>query len=553
MTHYLRGRGVYDWIRVYNFLYMINVMQSITEKLLFSMNVPQEIATKYNFLKQQTFESLGLQFQPGVITYVAPQNSHNTLQSDKTESTATAAYSKPLAHQKDQNQSPHAHHFHYTQLPRDFLHRFDLLKQDFDQNLSKLIGHFNQQKDDILQQNERKLDLLKQENGRMKIEMDKNKGLKGREECMCKFYEENISQLRDEHNKYVTKLKQKYENEIYEIRTNLKNSGQSLDQFRNQIFTDMKTRIFNFVQEKNQNYINAYCQDQGGISQMQIDPVELLFYIVQKMEGDNNWLVDKLAESEDEKRRLMEKSQIDMMEEDILNGQIFADLIQQTKLSDEILENFAFHHDEFVASLETTSSSNQMPLQQRHDQQHNLLGKENTGNQQQKRHNFPTAANLRESLQSNSSNNNHNSHNLQNTHQRESSLTSSLGNNTNNMLSKSQLGQNLSLKHHNLLSKTAQNMNGNQMQNERQTLGQTQSTLNNRAVMDDESAILGGTLNAMMLRDQENFNSNMSYKQVNMNQQSNQQQFNQNMYSSIESNQSHRVMLGESQASEYYQ
>ena len=91
---------------------------------------------------------------------------------------------------------------------------------------------------------------------------------------------------------------------------------------------------------------------------MQIDPIELLFYIVQKMEGDNNWLVDKLAESEDEKRRLMEKSQIDMMEEDILNGQIFADLIKQTKLSDEILENFAFHHDEFVASLETTSSSN---------------------------------------------------------------------------------------------------------------------------------------------------------------------------------------------------
>ena len=55
--------------------------------------------------------------------------------------------------------------------------------------------------------------------------MDKNRGMKGREECMCKFYEENISQLRDEHNKYVTKLKQKYENEIYEIRTNLKNSG----------------------------------------------------------------------------------------------------------------------------------------------------------------------------------------------------------------------------------------------------------------------------------------------------------------------------------------
>ena len=36
------------------------------------MNVPQEIAQKYNFLKQQTFESLGLQFSPAVITYVPP-------------------------------------------------------------------------------------------------------------------------------------------------------------------------------------------------------------------------------------------------------------------------------------------------------------------------------------------------------------------------------------------------------------------------------------------------------------------------------------------------
>ena len=30
-------------------------LQSITEKLLFSMNLPKDISEKYNFLKQQTF------------------------------------------------------------------------------------------------------------------------------------------------------------------------------------------------------------------------------------------------------------------------------------------------------------------------------------------------------------------------------------------------------------------------------------------------------------------------------------------------------------------
>ena len=36
--------------------------------------------------------------------------------------------------------------------------------------------------------------------------------------CMCKYYEENVAKLNEEHLKYVDKLKQKYESEIYEIR-----------------------------------------------------------------------------------------------------------------------------------------------------------------------------------------------------------------------------------------------------------------------------------------------------------------------------------------------
>jgi len=36
------------------------------------MNIPKDIAEKYNFLKKQTFDNLGLNYSPGVITYIAP-------------------------------------------------------------------------------------------------------------------------------------------------------------------------------------------------------------------------------------------------------------------------------------------------------------------------------------------------------------------------------------------------------------------------------------------------------------------------------------------------
>lgn len=58
------------------------------------MNMPLDIASKYNFLKQQTYENLGLVFSPGVITFVpsAPPT-NNTVNSGSEKSDTTAAYS----------------------------------------------------------------------------------------------------------------------------------------------------------------------------------------------------------------------------------------------------------------------------------------------------------------------------------------------------------------------------------------------------------------------------------------------------------------------------
>lgn len=53
------------------------------------MNIPREIIEKYNYLKQSTYEALGLAFSPAQSTYVPTittnNNNMNTLQSDRSE------------------------------------------------------------------------------------------------------------------------------------------------------------------------------------------------------------------------------------------------------------------------------------------------------------------------------------------------------------------------------------------------------------------------------------------------------------------------------------
>ncbi len=41
--------------------------QGITEKLLMQTNLPSDVIEKYNFLKQNTFDFLGLPFEPVTI------------------------------------------------------------------------------------------------------------------------------------------------------------------------------------------------------------------------------------------------------------------------------------------------------------------------------------------------------------------------------------------------------------------------------------------------------------------------------------------------------
>lgn len=141
---------------------------------------------------------------------------------------------------------------------------------------------------------------------------------------MCKYYEETLDKIKEDHVKYVDRLKKQYETEIYEIRA--KNSSLNLDAYRDKIFNDLHQRVLTFVQERYSAYLTSYCNDHG-LNARQVDPVELLFYISSRLTGDNNWLVDKLAEVEDEKRRLLNRSEILDEEQELLNSKLFTDII----------------------------------------------------------------------------------------------------------------------------------------------------------------------------------------------------------------------------------
>ncbi|CDW82540.1 UNKNOWN [Stylonychia lemnae] len=419
------------------------------------MNVPQEIATKYNFLKQQTFESLGLVFTPGVVTFVplvSPQSNPsgasydnpNGYQSNsisnlnrliltldyqstggvkrnqasdqqlftqieeimKSMTEHLANMTKGIVLEEENSfiqdslskkflESLQVKDYHFTQLPREFMQRVDSIKNEFDSQIRKLIDHFNHQREEISIQNDRKIELLKQESNKYKNEVQSIRNQVVRQ-CMCKYYEGNMEKLKDEHQKHINKLKQKYENEIFEIRTNGKNQSMNVELFRDKIFTDLRMRVFAYVQEKNQNYINAFCADHN-VNTTQIDPIELIFYICQRMEGDNNWLVDKLAEVQEEKRRLLESSQIDRQEEELLNGTLFQEIIEQTQKSSEFFAFFDQSRGDLISTLES-DSNNHKSYNQLLTSQTNQGSKENIP--LKRNSNYCSAANLRESLQS---------------------------------------------------------------------------------------------------------------------------------------------------------
>ena len=64
---------------------------------------------------------------------------------------------------------------------------------------------------------------------------------------------------------------------------------------------DVRAKVVEFLVGNCEAYFGHYCEkrgidekDWGGI-----DAVEAVLFVAERLQGDNNWLLDKLAETED--------------------------------------------------------------------------------------------------------------------------------------------------------------------------------------------------------------------------------------------------------------
>ena len=64
--------------------------------------------------------------------------------------------------------------------------------------MNKLLDHFNTERNEVNLQTDRKLELLKQEANKYKHELQNLKNNQDRQ-CLCKYYEETLAKLKDEH------------------------------------------------------------------------------------------------------------------------------------------------------------------------------------------------------------------------------------------------------------------------------------------------------------------------------------------------------------------
>ena len=60
----------------------------------------------------------------------------------------------------------------------------------------------------------------------------------------------------------------------------------------------IRERVLQTSKTHHASYFRAYINDKGLQQTGQLDPIDLSLYVCKRLQGDNDWLVDKLAQVE---------------------------------------------------------------------------------------------------------------------------------------------------------------------------------------------------------------------------------------------------------------
>jgi hypothetical protein len=90
-----------------------------------------------------------------------------------------------------------------------------------------------------------------------------------------------------------------------------------LDEFRGRyeeikvkIALDINAKTLHLIRERYLQYLESFKVEKQVIADTEVDSIELLFYICQRQHVDKSWLIDKLAEVEHERARLLKEREL---------------------------------------------------------------------------------------------------------------------------------------------------------------------------------------------------------------------------------------------------
>ena len=145
-------------------------------------------------------------------------------------------------------------------------------------------------------QGDRKLDVVKAEVHKAKQELIAYRAYQERQ-CMCKYYEETLAKVKEENGRYVERIKANYQSDMEEYRMRY-------EDLKVRVALDINEKTLLHIKERHGQYYETFCQEKKVEIGDQVDSIELLFYICQRQQGDKAWLVDKLAETDEQKSQM---------------------------------------------------------------------------------------------------------------------------------------------------------------------------------------------------------------------------------------------------------
>jgi len=141
--------------------------------------------------------------------------------------------------------------------------------------------------------------------------------------------------MKSDHEDYVRELKENYDSYISNIQSARPNSVEAFEKLRDKLFQELADRTVPVLEKQFPSHLEAYLQE-NDLKEAH-DPIDALLFVGERLQSDNNWLVERLAECEEEKTRTL--SMVASEQQQAHQGKV-KELAEDSLQSQAVLETF---------------------------------------------------------------------------------------------------------------------------------------------------------------------------------------------------------------------